>query len=141
MQTYFIDHLPTKEMYLPCCSVPSCLNSKKIITMQIVFGKFFISLKISFFLSPSQRMQQPLAHLYFLTVLEHLQAKGHNLSGLVRTANTITQQCASPTTESVVLWIELQAVVQVILRKLAVHFNPSKPHMEEIHPMVDDINR
>ena len=86
-------------------------------------------------------MQQPLAHLYFLTLLEHLQAQRHKLSVLVRTANIITQQCASPTTESVVLWIELQAVVQVILQKLAVHFNPSKPRMEEIHPVVDDINR
>ena len=86
-------------------------------------------------------MQQPLAHLYFLTLLEHLQAQGHKLSGLIRTANTITQQCASPTTERVVLWVELQAVVQVILQKLAVHLNPSKPRMEEVHPVVDDINR
>ena len=91
-------------------------------------------------------MQQPLAHLYFLTLLEHLQAQGHKLklSGLVRTANTITQQCSPPTTEEVervVLWVELQAVVQVILQNLAVHLNPSKPHMEEVHPVVDDIKR
>ena len=89
-------------------------------------------------------MQQPLAHLYFLTLLEHLQAQGHKLSGLVRTANAILQQCASATTEeveSVVLWIELQAVVQVILQKLAVHLNPSKLQMEEVHPLVADINR
>ena len=89
-------------------------------------------------------MQQPLAHLYFLTLLEHLQAKECKLSGLVRTANAILQQCASATTkevESVVLWIELQAVVQVILQKLAVHLNPSKPRMEEVHPVADDINR
>ena len=94
----------------------------------------------------NQRMQQPLVHLYFLTLLEHLQAQGHRfkLSDLVRTANTITQQCPPPTTEeveSVVLWVELQAVVQVILQKLAIHLNPSKPHMEEVHPMVDDIIR
>ena len=86
-------------------------------------------------------MQQPLAHLYFLTVLEHLQAQRHSLPGLVRTANTIIQQCASPTTESMVLWVELQAVVQVILQKLAVYLNPSKPDMGEVHPVVDDINR
>ena len=94
----------------------------------------------------NERMQQPLAHLYFLTLLEHLQAHGqeYKLSGLIRIANTIIQQCASDTTkevESVVLWIELQAVVQVILQKLAVHLNPSEPHMEEVHPVVDDINR
>ena len=89
-------------------------------------------------------MQQPLAHLYFLTLLEHLQAQAHKLSGLICIANTILQQCASATTkevESVVLWIELQAVVQVILQTLAVHLNPSEPHMEEVHPVVDDINR
>ena len=89
-------------------------------------------------------MQQPLAHLYFLTLLEHLQAQRHTLSGLVRTANAITEQFASPTSEevkSVVLWIELQALVQLILQKLAVHLNPSKPHMEEVYPVADDINR
>ena len=89
-------------------------------------------------------MQQPLAHLYFLTLLEHLQAQAHKLSGLVRIANTITKECASATTdevEKVVLWIELQAVVQVILQKLAVHLDPSKPRMEEVYPVVDDINR
>jgi len=41
-------------------------------------------------------MQQPLAHLYFLTVLEHLQAEGHKLSALVRTANNISKLCTSP---------------------------------------------
>ena len=58
---------------------------------------------------------------------------------MVRTANTITKQCASPTTERVVLWVELQAVVQVILQKLAVHLDPSKPHIEEVHPVVDEM--
>ena len=87
-------------------------------------------------------MQQPLAHLYFLTLMEHLQRK--TLSGLVHPANAITKQFASPTLEevkSVVLWIELQAVVQLILQKLAVHLNPSKLRMGEVHLVVDDINR
>ena len=89
-------------------------------------------------------MQQPLAHLYFLTLMEHLQAKRKTLSGLVHHANAITEQFASPTLEevkSVVLWIELQAVVQLILQKLAVHLNPSKLRMGEVHLVVDDINR
>ena len=89
-------------------------------------------------------MQQPLAHLYFLTVLEHLQAEGHKLSSLVHTANTINQQCASPTTgevENVLLWVELQAVVQVVLQELATHLDPSETHcMGEIQPLAD-INR
>ena len=89
-------------------------------------------------------MQQPLAHLYFLTRLEHLQAQRHKLSALVRYANAIIQQCASPATrevESVLLWVELQAVVQVILQELAIYLDPSKLRMEEIHLLEDDINR
>ena len=90
-------------------------------------------------------MQQPLAHLYFLTLLEHLQAEGHKLSALVRTANTITNLCSSPTVgegESVILWVELQAVVQVVLQQLATHLDPSESHrMGEVQPLVEDINR
>ena len=89
-------------------------------------------------------MQQPLAHLYFLTLLEHLKAQGHKLSTLVRYANVITQQCTSPATEEVecvVLWVELQAVLQVILQELAIYLDPSKLRMEEVQLLVDDINR
>ena len=89
-------------------------------------------------------MQQPLAHLYFLTVLEHLQAQKHNLSGLVRIANAITQECASPANgeeERVVLWVELQAVLQVILQELATLLDPSDLHMGEIEPLKKDINK
>ena len=88
-------------------------------------------------------MQQPLAHLYFLTVLEHLQAQKHNLTGLVCIANAITQECVSPANreeESVVLWVELQAVLQVILQKLAIHLNPSDLRMGEIEPLKENIN-
>ena len=96
------------------------------------------------FISQNQRMQQPLAHLYFLTLLEHLQAQERKLSGLTRIAKIISQQCASPATEEVkkvILWVELQAVVQVVLRKLANHLDPSKPHLGEIKLLMDDINR
>ena len=99
---------------------------------------------LSLSLSQSQRMQQPLAHLYFLTLLEHLQTQGHKLSALVRYANAITKQCASHATEeveSVLLWVELQAVVQVILQELAIYVDPSKLRMEEVHLLKDDINR
>ena len=89
-------------------------------------------------------MQQPLAHLYFLTLLEHLQACGHKLSGLVRIANSITQQCASPATgelEAIVLRVEFQAVLQVILQELATHLDPTELRMGEIQLLKDDINR
>ena len=89
-------------------------------------------------------MQQPLAHLYFLTLLEHLQAKKHKLSGLVRIANDITRQCTSPDTrevETVLLWVELQAVLQMILQELATNLNPNKPNIGEVEPLAQDINR
>ena len=89
-------------------------------------------------------MQQPLAHLYFLTVLEHLQAKKYELSGLIRLANIITQQCDSLETgevEGVILRVELQAVVQVIVHELSVHLTPSKPRIGKIQLLMDDINR
>ena len=87
-------------------------------------------------------MQQPLAHLYFLTLLEHLQAKTYKLSGLVSFANKIIERCNSPAigeVEAVVLWVELQAVVQVIIHRLATNLNPSKLRVGEIQ--MDIINR
>ena len=91
-------------------------------------------------------MQQPLCHLYFLTLLEHLQAKKHvfQLSYLVRFANSIAQQCAYPAMreeESILLWVELQVVLQVILQKLATHLDPSELHVSETQLLADDINR
>ena len=88
------------------------------------------------------RMQQPLAHLYFLTLLEHLQAKKKKLSGLVSLAKMISVQCESHATkevEAVVLWVELQAVVQVIIHGLATCLNPSRPHTRAFK--ANDINR
>ena len=97
-------------------------------------------------LSQNPRMQQPLSHLYFLTLLEHLQAKKHifPLSYFVRFANSISQQCANPARreeESILLWVELQVVVQVILQKLATHLDPSELHVSETQRLADDINR
>ena len=89
-------------------------------------------------------MQQPLAHLYFVTLLEHLQAHKHKLSTLVLYGNSITKQCTSPAVEEVkkiILWVEHQAVIQVILQELANHINPSKIRMGEIYLLMDDINR
>ena len=87
-------------------------------------------------------MQQPLAHLYFLSLLEHLQAKKYKLSGLVSLANKISMQCVSPATkevEAVVLWVELQAVVQVIIHGLATCLNPSRLRIGEFQ--TNEINR
>ena len=86
-------------------------------------------------------MQQPLGHLYFLTLLEHIQAKNHvheyKLSYLVTFANTIAQQLKDA--ESIALRVEIQAVMQLILQELAKHLKPSELRM--VQPLKDDINR
>lgn len=97
-------------------------------------------------------MQQHLAHLYFLTVLEQLQTKAHKPNFLVRLASKIDkvrtiysnnllcasfitfyrvlQQCVSdttPDTAKVLLFIEKQAVVQVLIQQLVSFFDPKCP--------------
>lgn len=89
-------------------------------------------------------MQQPLAHLYFITLLEHLQAQEYKLSDLVRVAKDITKQSTFAATEEVkrvVLWVELQAVIQVLIQNLATHLDLSEVQIGEVQPLVDDINR
>ena len=90
-------------------------------------------------------MQQPLAHLYFMTVLEHLVAREWELSWLVMSASSIRTLCdSSDTIDSykVLLWIELQAVVQVIAQNVPYHLLPSqREDIVELAPLKDDINQ
>ena len=90
-------------------------------------------------------MQQPLAHLYFLTVLEHLMTQQWLLSGFVRLAISISEMCSSPEVcdrDKVLLWIELQAVVQVIAQNVPHHLDPSKQdNIVQFNPLREDINR
>ena len=93
-------------------------------------------------------MQQPLCHLYFLTVVEHLQSRRNrlepsHLSGLVRTATSMqTHLETAETGEAVLLWVELQAVMQVLIQQLAEHLDPAQPHkVGDLQLVVDDINR
>ncbi len=89
-------------------------------------------------------MQQPLAHLYFYTVLEHLMSRPYKLSGLVRMALNISTLCTSqPTSPTLkaVLYIELQAVTQVIAQQLAVNLDPSEPEkIGEVVNIVKSLN-
>ena len=90
------------------------------------------------------RMQQPLAHLYFLTVLEHLMSESHKLSILLQKFKLIHRQATSQTTcdrDRVILWIELQAVIQVTAQQLALHLDPSKLESHEVLSVLNDINK
>ena len=92
-------------------------------------------------------MQQPLAHLYFVTVFERLLESGFELPALVRVAQQIrkvvpsllftfgsfvhsTSPCAkkceassTPVNDRILLYIEEQATVQAVIQKLAKDFN------------------
>ena len=72
-------------------------------------------------------MQQPLCHLYFLCVMEHLTSskKYSTQSYIIEAAVSIQNQLETAVDgEAVLLWIELQAVIQVLLHELASHLNP-----------------
>ena len=96
--------------------------------------------------SLSKRMQQPLAHLYFLTVLEHLSSEEQNLANnnMVRAARHISQQCKPGVLQphfQVLLHIELQAVIQVLAKLLALHLDSSdQSQIVEFQPLVEEIN-
>ena len=69
----------------------------------------------------SKRMQQPLAHLYFLTVLEHMLNRQKTFPAVVSIAIKLSNECCSEVSESmkVVMQIEYQAVLQVIAKQIA----------------------
>ena len=81
----------------------------------------------------SDRMQQPLAHLYFLTVLERILSDEQRLANMVRVteelSNLLSEHADSKLSKhahQVVLQIELQAVLQVIAKLLASLLNASE---------------
>ena len=90
----------------------------------------------------SDRMQQPLAHLYFLTVLEHILSDEQSLADMVRVAENLSHLANSPHSEpahQVVLQIELQAVLQVIAKLLASLLDASD-HVQ-LFESISEINR
>ena len=87
-------------------------------------------------------MQQPLCHLYFLTVMEHLSSAhdynthGSKLSLLVRAAFSIqTQLETAEGGEALLLWVESQAVLQILIQQLALHLATYK--LEDVQLVVD----
>lgn len=96
--------------------------------------------------SLNRRMQQPLAHLYFLTVLEHVLSDEQSLANMVRAARQLSDLCTSTVSEpahKVMLQIELQAVLQVIARLLGRLLDTSDDRAQsvEIHGSINEINR
>ena len=94
-------------------------------------------------------MQQPLCHLYFLTVLDHLLGKQRSknslqhlhshLAGVIRMANSIKTSLETAVGgEAVLLQVELQAVTQVLIQQVALHLSPK--HNEKLVYIIDMAN-
>ena len=101
-----------------------------------------------FCLPQNHRMQQPLCHLYFVTVMEHLWSKHHSAThgrlAILITAikNTRKQLDTSQGGETVLLYIELQAVTQILIQQLALHLDPSQMYrLGDVQPLLHDINQ
>ena len=111
----------------------------------------FLSISISLPLPPQNMiMQQPLCHLYFLTLLENLISETRGISSLIIDAQRLSQVrkggqginfnyffttdlysqlCTGSDTrtgEKIILQIEKQAVIQALLREIACQFAPNK---------------
>ncbi len=71
-------------------------------------------------------------------------SRPYKLSGLVRMASNIHTLCTSqPTSDALraVLYIELQAVTQVIAQQLALHLDPSEPEkLGEVVNIIAELN-
>ena len=92
--------------------------------------------------SLGRRMQQPLAHLYFVTVLENILAEEQTLANVVKAARQLWDRCASENVEpaqAAVLQIELQATLQVVAKLLAKLLGNSEDR-SQLKDSVDDIN-
>ena len=97
--------------------------------------------------SPSETMQQPLCHLYFMTVMEHLnsvyqtKSQTNMLSSVVKKASHMHKQLKDAEKENAILWIEYEAIVQILIQQLAIHLNPSQPELfRDVQHLLQEIN-
>jgi hypothetical protein len=91
----------------------------------------------------NELMQQPLAHMYFTTVLHHLNTNGFSIINLVRVAGAIAENLEEDTSQhqKVLHHIEKQAVIQATIHELAKCLNPSNPNgISSVASIVSDIN-
>ena len=92
------------------------------------------------------RMNQPLCHLYFLTVMEHLSSDNQigKFYDLIEWATQIKSKLDSEQTgeDIILLKLEFQAAVQVIIQQLALYFNPCDYQKQsDVSPVIQDINK
>ena len=92
-------------------------------------------------------MQQPLCHLYFLTYFEHLEStfqgrKQSELATFIKAASSMQSALRKECEGKVVLWLELQAITQLLIKELAFHFDPSEWYkLPDVVPLEDKIKK
>lgn len=74
---------------------------------------------------------------------QHVNPEGADLTYFVRIADSIQKELQTAEGgEVVLLWVEFQAVVQMLIQQLALHFDPSqKNKLSDVQRILDDINR
>ena len=91
-------------------------------------------------------MQQPLCHLYFVTIVEHFHSdsKYRNCQPveLIDIINKLKSNMKDAKAENaVLLWIEMEAVTQFLIEKIANSLNPSREQgLGDIHSILHKIN-
>ena len=89
-------------------------------------------------------MQQPLCHLYFLTVLDNYLLCNSNVDTLLVLATKVQDKAlSSPGDEKAILFeVEFQAIIQILIQRLAFHFNPTQSQMlDDVLISTNKINR
>ena len=87
-------------------------------------------------------MQQSLCHLYFFTVVDHLWSKKYILSRIVKFATDIQELLKTAKGgKAVVLRVELEAVIQVLIKQLALYFDPTQLQIVDVSYMRKEINK
>lgn len=94
-------------------------------------------------------MEQPLCHVYFFTVMEHLWSKynikldTNKVNALVRLAGFIMKQMEKTSDEeAILLRIELQALIQVLCYHLADCLDPQQTQrLGDFQGYVEDLNK
>lgn len=85
-------------------------------------------------------MQQPLSHLYFLTVTENHNLRDKNLESLVGLANHVKEELENAIDgEAVLLQLEFQAILQVLTQQLASHLDSDQ--LGGVNEIIEIINR
>ena len=89
-------------------------------------------------------MQQPLCHLYFLTVLDNYLLRNSNVDTLLVFATKVQEKALSSPgdAKAILLAVEIQAIIQILIQRLALHFNPTQSQkLDNVLTSTDKINR